>query len=244
MSNAEDPRELARRLAEEARAKATAKPAAAPKTQGAKKSSRVAKYAKGKTKALSAKEALQAAIEAETGAAKKHAEAVREKAHAKQKADLEAKKALAKAEAAKARATKPRKAKAEPDTDTGEAPAKAAPASSPRKSTQPAVTSPGELLTKRLPAFQAERIVTIERREAFRGVWSAHRTRAGVEQDAALLATADMLLDAAKRLPPRAFHAARVTAQDGTAWAVFVDTASGSLLAAVTPADVYLVGLR
>jgi len=241
MSNAEDPRELARRLAEEARAKAAAAPA---KASSGKASSRVAKFAKGKaSKALSAQEALKAAIAAEQSASEDRAAAVRAKAKAKQQANEDAKKVLARAEAAKAKASKPKaKAKAEPDTDSqAAAPAKAAPK---RPSTKAAVTSPGELLTKRLPAFRAERIVTIERREAFRGVWAAHRTRAGVEQDASMLATADMLLDAAKRLPPRAFHAARVTAEDGAAWAVFVDTASGSLLAAVTPADVYLVGLR
>ena len=71
----------------------------------------------------------------------------------------------------------------------------------------------------------------------------ALRTRAVVDHDAAALATADMLLDAARRLPPRAFHAARLRDEQGEAWAVFVDTARGTVLAALTPADRYLVGL-
>lgn len=234
MNHAEDPRELAKRLAEDARAKTAAASgdAKAPR-------SRTARLAKATPKAMSAQEALKAAIEAEQAATDHKADAARAKARARKKADAEAKAALERAEAAKAAATRPRK---EEDPTSEEAPA--AKVAAVRPSAQPAVTSPGELLTKRLPAFQAERILTIERREAFRGVWSAHRTRAGVEQDAAMLATADMLLDAARRLPPRAFHAARVASEDGTAWAVFIDTASGTLLAAVAPADVYLVGLR
>lgn len=197
-----------------------------PSPDAPDKASRASRLAARAPRALSAQEALKRAIEAERAAeaepeapdpAIEEAEREKKREAARQIAAA----ALARAEAAKAKATRPRKAPSRP---------------------APAAISPGELLVKRLPAFQVERIVTLDRREAFKAVWTAHRTRAGVLQDPALVATADALIDASMRLPPRTLHAALV--RSGTdEWAIFLDTASGTLLAALQPAARWLDGL-
>lgn len=213
MSPPEDPRALARRLAAEAR-------------QRAAKASRVEALAqKAPPKPMSAQEALEAAIAAEQAAAQPAPKARRTPPDPH--AEDEAQRALARAEAAKARATRP--------APRPESPSRPPTSSGPR-------LSPASLIEQRLPSLRIERILTIERREAFRATWAAHRSRASVQQDPSLLATADRLVLAAQQLPSGQLHAAHLIDASGTSWAVFIDGTTRTLLAALSPAETYLAG--
>lgn len=220
MPPTEDPRALARRLAAEARARSQAKGGAGSRAD--------AWVHKRPSQPMSAQEALAAALAAEETAPaepepppRPEEAAPRKPARVKKaanpEAEAQAQQALAKAEATKAKASRP---------------------TTPQRRTK----SPAALLSRRLPAFTIEQILTVQRREAFRATWAAHRSRAELEQDLPLMATADRLVLAAKDVPDGALHAARMIDAERVHWAVFLDGTTGRLLAAVQPADTFLAG--
>lgn len=218
MSESEDPRELARRLAEEAKARNT-KPAAAPKPPPAKRS-----FADRAPKPTSAKAALQAALEAEAREAEQAS-----KADAARLLVEQAKQRLA--------AQAPAPVAAPAATPKAAAPKAAPVAAAPS-------TTPASVLERRLPGYTVSRVVAVDERTTFAALWTAHRVRAAVEGDTALMVTADVLLHAATRLGPGALHAAEVTAPGAdTPSAIFLDTADGVLLGVAQPAALYLAGL-
>ncbi len=219
---AEDPRDLARRLAEEAKAKqlarqlveqAKAKSAAAarpPVVEQAKRS-----LAERTSKPVSVEEALRRAIEEEKAAP--------------------APKAAAPSKPA-APATAP--APAAP-------PAAAAPVAAPAKPVAPApvvLHDAQAVLRERLPGVHVVRAVTVSNRVVFSALWQAHRARALADKDLALLVTSDALLDAATRVPEAALVAAHIEAHDG-AWAVWVDASRPAMLGLARQPELLLAGL-
>lgn len=211
MTQPVDPAALAKKLAEEAKARNLAKKlaeqakAAAP-APAPKKSS----LADRAPKPMSAYEAMRLAIEQE-------------------KAE----------EAAKAAAPKPAPKPAAPKAAAKPAPKPVAPAAVPA---QAALPDAGELLAQRLPSYTVQSVTAVSSLAAFKAVWTAHRVRAAAEQNAALVVTADVLIDAAGRLPAGSLFAAKITGADESL-AVFIDTANGALIGAAAPADLYLAGI-
>lgn len=204
----DDPRELARRLAAEAKAKADAAKAAAAAAKAAP--------AKGRSifdrapKPKSAQDALAAALAAE-------------------KAAVAAPKPAPAPKAAKPAA----KAKPAP---------KAAPVATPAPAPRAPSQDPATLIAKRLPGASVKSVKPVSNPDAVAAVWTAHRVRAATEGDRILLVAADVLVDAAGRLPVGALVGAEVE-HDGTPLAVFVDADAGVLLAAVEQPALYLAGL-
>src|SRR5690606_3956670 len=84
---------------------------------------------------------------------------------------------------------------------------------------------------RRLPGAEVVEVRVVRLREAFRALWTAHRVRALADDDVPTVVTADVLLDAASRVPEGALAAAHVR-RGGRDYAVFVDLASGMLLGA------------
>jgi hypothetical protein len=234
----EDPRALARRLAEEAKSKLGAKSksgakAAAPK----KKKSRARKVPAAPTppkkrladrakRTMSASDALAAAMAEE--------------------AEEEKKKAPRKKSSKAAKAAAPKKAAAK------KKPVAAAPAAEPVMSVPDAVTEnelptltamdPAELLSAILPGIQVIRTVPVTQVAVFGALWQAHRARALHEADLNLAVSASVLIDAVGRVPSGHLVGCEVTLK-GTSFAAFVDTARGAVLALVETPSIYLAGL-
>lgn len=226
--SSEDPRELARRLAAQAKARAQggSRPPSAPK------------------KPLTPQEALRLAIEAEQKA----------KAAPKPPSKPAPKPA---AQAAPTPAPKPVAQPSEPSTDVSPAPARHVPAAEPAPAPQPAAPAPkaaapaaaapdtyeaAALLTSRVAGASVAELLAIAQPMVFTALWKAHRARATKEADLTVLATADVLIDANRRLPAGALKAARIEL-DGTAYAAFVDTSHGVILGILPQPDIWLAGL-
>lgn len=225
----EDPRELARRLAEEAKAKqlarqlveqakARANPPAEvkpPVVEQAKRS-----LAERTSKPVSVEDALRRAIADERNAPPK-VDVVKPAARAPQ------------AQAAAASVTPP-----------APAPSVAAPAPTPA----PAAAKPvylhdaAEVITTRLPGAQVVRTVVVAHRVVFDALWQSHRARALAERNMHALVTADSLLYASARVAPGALVAAHILIDD-VAWAVWLDASAPALLAMAQQPELLLAGL-
>ncbi len=228
-----DPRALARKLVEDAKARALAKKlaeqakarvaaAAPPKASApAKPKKSLSERAK---KPMSAKEALRRAIEAE------------------ELASAQAREAEEAAAAAPAPAPPPPVATPAP----APAPPVAAPAPVPTQAAAPTapvvLKDPAVVIANRLPGVTVRSTVLVDQRPVFKALWTAHRARAQVEARLDLMVTADVLTDAANRLPEGALYAARATRGDEV-MAVWVDVVNGVVLGIAEPAEVFLAGL-
>lgn len=215
MSDAEDPVALARRLAEQAKQRAAAPAGTSPEPKRASLLDRA-------PKPLTAREALQKALAEE---------AAREADQAAQDAARRAAVDQARQLAEQARR---------------QAPAKAAhavtPSVLPSAAPTPARVDVGEVVRQRLPGFELVSTHPVGSAEAFRAVWTGNRVRAALEDDFGLLVTADVLLDAATRVPPGALVGVRLE-REGAAWALFVDGSRGVLLALLPRPEIHLAGL-
>lgn len=78
--------------------------------------------------------------------------------------------------------------------------------------------------------------------EVARALWRSHQARAQQEQDPQLVTTAAVVLDALDRVPAGHLVAARATI-NGKDWAFWLDTSREALLATAFPAEVYLAGI-
>jgi hypothetical protein len=232
----EDPRELARRLAEEAKRRMASSPPPAPAPQpdpvdedaddgwaGAQDDGDgpdirmaapppVGERAGGGARQLTAMEALAAAREAE-----------KNRPREPEPVDPPA---------------------GEPDPDRSSA---SRPADRPRPVQQARSSRPGSAplgkVANVVGEVFAEAVVEppspVENADVFRGTWKAHRARAVHDGDIQVAAAASVLIDAVDRVPAGWLVACRVSIA-GKRWAVWVDLDRGTLLAAVHPADLYL----
>jgi hypothetical protein len=251
MSDTPDPRELARRVVEEAKARAAAKAAEealaraaaeaaakpAPAAPTAPPEPERRSLADRATRAKSPEEAMREAIAREEAAlaarqlAKKVAAdaALRAAQHAAEEAARLAAEHAA-AEAAEAAALAP-VAPPEPVTETPAAPAE-----------------PFEAwFSERVPGAVVSVVKVADHRVVFQALWQAHRARAFAERNLALLVTAEVLLDASRRLPPGALLAVRFTwptspggPSEHAAW---IDATTRSILTSTGSPELYLAGL-
>ena len=104
----------------------------------------------------------------------------------------------------------------------------------------PVVADPTAIITKALPkaTLQGD-LLPVHNVAVFTALWKANRSRALHTNDIQGIVTANVLIEAVGRVH---LVAAKVS-HEGHDWAVWVDTASGTLIAAATPADIYLTGL-
>ena len=246
MSQPADPRELARKLAEDAKAKALVK--------------RQADEAEAAAKKL-ADEAEAAAMQlAEETAAREAEEARAREVAAKASEELDHK-ALAKrlVEEAKARVAA---AHANPNTLHHTAPPIHAPSPAPvaaparklsaleamrqaiesEKTAAALPSGPRELVALKLPGFTIVDVHALTRRDTFRALWTAHRIRAASDGDARMFVTADVLMDAASRVPAGSMFGLHVR-YAGQDHALFVDTSHGVLIGLTDRPELYLAGL-
>jgi hypothetical protein len=219
--SAEDPRELARRLAEEARRRlqSNGAPAAPPPAAPPPPEKSLAERA-GPARSKSALDAIAAAREAE-------------RSHTPGPSS------------ATTPPTTHRRSTPGPTPPARTADPRTRPSAYPEA--RPAAAAgegrtPESVLAAQLPGARAERPIPVSNADVFRALWLAHRARALHEGDGALLATASVLVDAIDRLPAGRLFAARVSL-GGDTWAAWVDTDRGVLLGLVRPAEVYLAGL-
>ncbi len=92
---------------------------------------------------------------------------------------------------------------------------------------------PGASVVFRAPVTQVE---------VARALWQSHLARARQEGDPQLVTTATVLLDALGRVPRGQLVAVRATV-GGQDWAFWVDDSRQTLVATAFPAEVYLAGL-
>jgi hypothetical protein len=218
---AEDPRELARRLAEQAKARAAAAPAKTTiSAQISPADPPKRSLADRASKPLSPQEAMRLAIEEEK----------REELARKVVVTRSTLKPAAPAQPAAASAPA---APVAPVAPVAPAIIEPAPAS---------LRDPAALVSERLAGAHVLRVLPVTNRVVFQALWQAHRARASAEGDITLLVSADALLDAAGRLPEGALFAAELSWR-GEAWAVWLDAARGALLAAARRPELLLAGL-
>ena len=251
-----DKAELAKRLVEQAKAKMATKQVDDDQKKKKKADLATQLVAEAKKKQANAKKAaLASQLVAE--AKKKHAAkaaAPKKAAPKKSLADrtrrnvtMSAKDALAAALAAEAtkdaKKAKPKKAKAKAApalaAPVAAAPAPVVAAPAPVVSAAPAA-DPAAVIAKALPkATLLGDLLPVSNIAVFTALWKANRTRAVHTNDIQGIVTANVLLEAVGRV---SIVAAKVN-HDGADWAVWVDAASGTLIAAATPAEIYLTGL-
>ncbi len=252
MSQPSDPRELARKLAEDAKAKALVK--------------RQADEAEAAAKKL-ADEAEAAAMQLAEETAAREAEEARAREVAAKAADELDLKALARrlVEEAKARVAA---AHANPNTLHHTAPPIQAPTPAPvaaparklsaleamRRAIEnektaaaapapaPLPAGPRELVALKLPGFTIVDVHALTQRDTFRALWTAHRIRAASDGDARMFVTADALMDAASRVPAGSMYGLHVR-YAGHDHALFVDTSHGALIGLTDRPELYLAGL-
>lgn len=213
----EDPRELARRLAEEAKQRHLAPPAATGAEDPRELARRLAEQAKQRI---------------EQGPP----------APAAPMRPMSAKEALAKARAERSAApqTQPQMPMpaedepwAAPDIEGGVD----------LEPTMPipggAAVSVGRLITELMPHATVVEQTPIENIQVFRALWRAHLARAREDRNMPLASLASVLLDAIDRLDPGQLVAVRV-AIDAVQWAAWVDVSREVLLGVAQPVDVYL----
>jgi len=110
------------------------------------------------------------------------------------------------------------------------------------------VTSPGgaaavvRVITSALPGANVVFQGPVTQIEVARALWRSHLARAQQDRDPQLVTTAAVILDALARLPHGQLVAVRATV-DGRDWAFWVDVTRESLVASAFPAEVYLAGL-
>ena len=75
---------------------------------------------------------------------------------------------------------------------------------------------PSEVASLKLRDVEVLGVSTIADRAVFRALWKAHRARAKADGDIGLLVTADVLLDAANRVPSGALPPSRWTTCGGS----------------------------
>jgi hypothetical protein len=107
---------------------------------------------------------------------------------------------------------------------------------------QAPLTSVSAVVRKVFPRAEVAPATAVTNPEVFRALWRAHGARALHEGDVALVATSSVLQDAVGRISPGWLAAARMEL-DGAAWAVWVDLERGAVLAVARPAEIYLAGL-
>ncbi|MEO0603682.1 MAG: hypothetical protein AAF211_19750 [Myxococcota bacterium] len=222
---AEDPRELARRLAEEAKAKLKTRD-----EDPRELARRLAEEAKRK--------AAQAAPAPAPSAEPSVAGAPPEKLTAKQ---------------ALAREREMRRQRQASTPIPAPAPAPAAPRALPPRSAPDATmssetTSPGgsgavaKVIHDVLPGAGIVFQSPVTQVEVARALWRSHQARAQQDQDPQLVTTAAVILDALDRVPMGHLVAARATV-NGKDWAFWVDLSRQTVLATAYPAEVYLAGM-
>lgn len=258
----EDPRDLARRLAEEARQKAVAsRPAPSPEPEPAPAAPKKSGLAKAPPPQAPAPAPAPAA--AASPAPPPAAQPERKRSLAERAArPVSAQDALRAAQEAAAREEEAAKAKrkaAKEVTKAAQQAAKAAAAAqvaadraaataaavvpAPVPSVTPAPTTDlATLVGKGLPGAAIEREIVVQNAVVFRALWTAHRARAQATRDLHLLATASVLLDAVDRLPQGCLVAAQLNLGDRTV-AVWADLARGVILGFAEPPEIYLAGL-
>jgi colicin import membrane protein len=251
----EDPVALAKRLAAEAKARVQAtapkaEPTPAPEPEPAAPKRSLSDRAK---RPVSAMEALRLAAErdAEATAAAEAAEAAKvaeaaalaeaaQRQEATRLADA-MRKLQAEAEAeAERRAQAERKAEA--DRQAATAPAGPALPQAHPEEVRLFGRPPQEVLQERLADVEVVGLTTVHDRAVFRALWRAHRARARAEGALELLVTADVLLDAAERVPAGALHALYIRSA-GRPWAAWVDGDRQVVLGIAPTPDIYLAGL-
>lgn len=108
-------------------------------------------------------------------------------------------------------------------------------------------TSPGgavvavRVITAALPGSTVVSQAPVQQLEVARALWQSHLARAQREADPQLVTTAHVLLHAFETLPPGRLVAARATVRSQD-WAFWVDVATERLVATAHPAEVYLAG--
>lgn len=239
---AEDPRELARRLAEQAKARAAAAvqptPPPAPPPPPTPDPRRLADRA---GRPVSVEDALRRAIEEERSAAD------RKEAYRKEAARTEQARADASRIAAEAKARLEAEARTRSEAEASAAALRAAMRVAVGEPAAPAAAQapmgdPLHVLRERLGDAAVDQLKRVDNRVVFQALWQAHRARAVADGDLAVIVTADVLLDADKRVPAGALFAARVGWRGQTV-AVWVDAQRGTLLAFSATPDIHLAGL-
>lgn len=247
-----DPRELARRLAEEARAKARAadprrtkeKPQPEPEPEPAPapppRRNRLAERAGGRL--VSAEEALKRAAEREAAESKARKKSDRAAARAAATAVLAEDDDDGEAEAEPRRRRRPADSLPPREATPRPPPAREhrPPAAPDHEPTPPIDVAAA--ITRIAPGAEVFEVVPLNNALVFRALWTAHRARAWATKDLGLLATAAVLLDAVDRVP--AGHLVGVRANvGGRLVAAWVDTSRGVVLGLTEPPEVYLAGL-
>lgn len=215
----EDPRELARRLAEQAKRRHQSPPAAEDPRELAR---RLAEQAKQRH----APEAPSPAPGAPDPGR-----------------PLTAKEALAKARAARPSAPQAAQGQFPMPSDDGPEAARANPSEVDLEPTMPipggAAIAVSRLLTQLVPEATVVEQSSVDNLVVFRALWRAHLARARQDRNLQLAALANVLLEAVERLEPGRLIAARV-AIDHVQWAAWIDLRRNVLLGVAQPVDVYL----
>jgi len=120
--------------------------------------------------------------------------------------------------------------------------AEPAPARRAAPASHPPPADAAEAIVHALPGVTVVRTVIVEDRRVFSALWQAHRAAAHATGNLALAATASVLLNASRALPPGQLVAAEI-AREGHSWAVWVDATSGTVLGVAQPTSVYLAGI-
>jgi hypothetical protein len=112
----------------------------------------------------------------------------------------------------------------------------------------PAASEPFEAwFSERVPGAVVTVVKVADHRVVFQALWQAHRARAFAERNLALLVTAEVLLDASRRLPPGALLAVRFTwptsPSGPSEHAAWIDATTRSILASTGSPELYLAGL-
>lgn len=120
-------------------------------------------------------------------------------------------------------------------------PPQTAPAPAPRAAAAGPTGGVAGVVAEAFPGSTLQTTQPVTNAEVFRAVWRAHRNRAIHARDLALLASASVLLDAVDRVPRGSLVACSV--QSGAdRYAVWVDADRNALLAIASPPEVFLVG--
>jgi hypothetical protein len=236
----EDPRELARRLAEEAKRRlreVPPAPGAAPAMNGAAEPARplAERATPNGGRPMSAREALEAARDAER----------REPAGVAQAEVPPSDRLAFEPEAPIPPTPPPHRASPQPAPIVAAAQRSAAvarPASANRaEPVSFSIAQFGEIVSQVFPGASPHEGLPVLNTDMFCTLWRSHRVRALHERDFGLAAAASALIDASERLPEGALAAGEVTI-GGDTWAVWVDLSRQVVLAAARPAAIYLAG--
>ena len=114
------------------------------------------------------------------------------------------------------------------------------PATHPEETTS--TCEPGQVVLDLIPGAHIHRTLTVSNPDVFTALWRAHRVRAAHEGNLAVVGVASALLHAVQQLPNGKLTAVHLELE-GTSFAAWVDSLSGTLLGVVEPADLYLAGL-